>query len=462
MLSDIIAAVSTPRGQGGIAVIRISGKGSIELAEKLFFPKSKKKITDYPPRFSIYGDIADEKSNIDSGMLTYYLAPKSFTGEDMVEISCHGGYTVTSMVLSVTLEKGARMAEAGEFTRRAFVNDKISLSEAEAIGNILYAEGERAVRLSAKHVEGALKRKTDAIEGELVALISSLYASIDYPEEDLEDISDDALLARVSGIIDGCEGLISTYRSGHAVTYGINTVIVGKPNVGKSSFFNSLLSAKKAIVTDIPGTTRDVLEQSVEIDGVVLRLFDTAGIRGETTDEIEAMGVDIAKEKIKEPTTELVLALFDLSRPLDSSDRELIEILEDYISSRTVIPVFTKSDKESAFDRLEIEERLGKGYSVSTLTGEGMETLKKNIIHKFITDDSALEKGEALTNIRQLTSLKKTVEALRSAENLVKSGMKDMGAMELENALSVIGELDSRTAADKVVNEIFSKFCVGK
>ena len=462
MLSDIIAAVSTPRGQGGIAVIRVSGRGAIELSAKLFRPKSQKEITDYPPRFCIYGDIFDEKSLIDSGILSYYVSPSSFTGEDMVEISCHGGYTVTSMVLSAVLEKGARMAEPGEFTKRAFVNDKISLTEAEAIGNLLSAEGERAVRLSARHAEGALKKKTESIGNELVSLISSLYASIDYPEEDLEDMDDSTLLERISEIDGKCEHLISTYRSGHAVAHGINTVIVGKPNVGKSSFFNALLSEKKAIVTDIPGTTRDVLEQSVEINGVILRLFDTAGIREDTTDEIESMGVDIAKEKINSSTTELILALFDLSRPLDLSDMEMIKYLKENSIGKTVIPVFTKTDKGCAFDRSIVEKELGEGYAISTMTGEGLESLKKGAIERFITEDSLVDNGEVLTNIRQLTSLKKTSATLKEAYRLVLDGMKDMGAMELENALNTLAEIDSRKAMEKVVNEIFSKFCVGK
>ncbi len=461
MLSDIIAAVSTPRGQGGIAVIRISGSGAIELSEKIFSAKSGKALKSYPERYAVYGDIYDEKSNIDSGMLTYFVAPRSFTGEDMVEISCHGGYTVTAMVLSAVLEKGARMADAGEFTRRAFINNKISLTEAEAIGDLLTAEGERAVRLSARHIDGVLSEKLEEITGEIISLISSLYASIDYPEEDLEDMDDITLLDKINDTRAKCTSLISTYKSGHAVAHGINTVIVGKPNVGKSSFFNLLLSAKKAIVTDIPGTTRDVLEQSVEIDGVVLRLFDTAGIRKDTSDEIEKVGVDIAKEKISEDSTELILPLFDLSRPLDDSDREIIEELKK-AEDKVIIPVFTKSDLASVLEKELIEKELGCGFAISGKTGEGIDTLKKAVIEGFITSENAVERGEVITNIRQITSLKKTVKTLDEAEHLVKDGMKDMGAIELERAVNIVGEIDSRTVAEKVVNEIFSKFCVGK
>ena len=462
MLNDIIAAISTPRGTGGIAVIRISGVGTLELCEKVFRPKSNKKITDYPQRYAIYGDIFDSKSVIDSGILTYFVSPNSFTGEEMAEISCHGGYTVTSMVLSAVLESGARLADAGEFTRRAFINNKISLTEAEAIGSMLQAEGERAVRLSVRHIDGALKGKLEEIENELITLVSSIYASIDYPEEDLEDMSDDVLKSRIKSAISMCDSLISTYKSGHAVSEGINTVIVGKTNVGKSSFFNALLSSKKAIVTDIPGTTRDVLEQRAEIDGIVFRLFDTAGIRSNSSDEIEMMGIDIAKETVMSDSTELILFLIDLSRELDSADREIIEFLKDNKGDKTIIPVFTKSDLPKKLQKEEIEKEFGKGYEISAKTSDGLSELKKAMIDSFVTENSLIEKGEVITNVRQLTTLKKTAEILSQALNLLENSAKDMSVIELERAVNTVGEIDSRTVAEKVVNEIFSKFCVGK
>ena len=462
MLSDIIAAVSTPRGTGGIAVIRISGAGAVELAGKVFRPKSGKSILEYKPRFAIYGDISDDVSTIDSGILTYFLSPASYTGEDMVEISCHGGYTVTSMVLSAVLEKGARMAEGGEFTRRAFINNKIGLTEAEAVGNMLTADSQRAVRLSNRHINGALKAKTDAISERLISLISSLYASIDYPEEDLEDMEDVDLISGINLLRQECEHLIETYRSGHAVAHGISTVIVGKTNVGKSSFFNALISEKKAIVTDIPGTTRDVLEQLVEIDGIALRVFDTAGIRDNTDDVIESMGIEIAREKMHADETELILALFDSSRALDESDKSLIQSLASLAETKTVIPVLTKCDEERKADISEIENTLGQVYCISCLKGDGIGELKNEIIHRFLTCESDVESGAVITNVRQQSTLKKCVDILNRAEELILSGMKDMSLIELENAANTVGEIDSRTVAERIVNEIFSKFCVGK
>ena len=461
MLNDTIAAMSTPTGTGGIAVIRISGAEALQISEKVFCAKSGKRILEYSARYAIFGDIFDSLSPIDSGLLTYYPAPNSFTGEDMVELSCHGGYTVSAMVLGAVLSAGARMAGAGEFTRRAFINDKIGLVEAEAIGNMLTADSEGAVRLSQRHMNGALSEKINSIVNELVSLISSVYASIDYPEEDLEDMGDDELLERIDALSEKCEALISTYKSGHAVAYGINTVIVGKTNVGKSSLFNALIAQNKAIVTDIPGTTRDMLEQTVEIDGVALRIFDTAGIRSNTDDIIESMGIDLAKEKAMSPDTELVLALFDSSRALDTSDAELLEILSN-ADGKTIIPVLTKNDMDIKADVGLIESRLGEAFRICAVTGEGIDLLKKEIISRFVTCGSEVGSGEVITNVRQLSSLKKCLEKTEEAKRLVSEKMKDMALCELESAVNIVGEIDSRIVAEKVVNEIFSKFCVGK
>ncbi|MBE6700607.1 MAG: tRNA uridine-5-carboxymethylaminomethyl(34) synthesis GTPase MnmE [Ruminococcaceae bacterium] len=462
MLSDIISAVSTPKGTGGIAVIRISGNGCLEILDKVFHPKSKKSIKEYPPRVCVLGDISDLRSNVDSGVAVYYKGPHSFTGEDMAEISCHGGYTVTSMVLGAVLERGARMAEGGEFTRRAFINNKITLTEAEAIGNMLSATTQGAVRLSNRHINGALGEKIDKITTSLISLVSTLYASIDYPEEDLEDMTDDDLLLNIKKVKEEVKNLIDTYKSGHAVAYGINTVIVGKPNVGKSSFFNALARETKAIVTDIPGTTRDILEQTVEIDSVALRIFDTAGIREDTNDAIEKVGVNIAKEKLLNPETELVLALFDLSRDLDEEDENIVSELEKLKEEKIIIPVFTKCDKEEKFNTEFVTEKLGEGYKISSVKGDGVEEIKKEIISRFVTCEREVESGAVLTNVRQLTTLKKCLEVLEKSENLVLSGAKDMALVELEIAVNMTGEIDSRTVSEKIVDEIFSKFCVGK
>ena len=461
MLSDVIAALSTPPGKGGVAVVRVSGEGSHDVVSKIFFPKSGKKLEDYPARFAIYGDIRDNRSTIDTALVTRFTAPSSFTGEDMVEISCHGGYIVSSMVLETVLSAGARMADAGEFTRRAFVNDKMSLSEAEAVGDILSAVSREGVRVSTSQASGILSEHMKEITDTLVSLISSLYAYIDYPDEDLEDVDDAVLGEEIDLLIKRCNNLLSTYRVGNAITHGIPAVIAGKPNVGKSSLFNSLLGEKRAIVTDIPGTTRDMLEYTVDINGVSVRLTDTAGLRNETSDTIEEMGIDIAEDKLLSPDTSLVLALFDLSCPLDSDDERLLKTL-DSCEDKTVIAVFTKCDLTCTLDKKRIEDILGEGIELSSVSGTGLEILRDRIFQSFIGEEFPSPDSVMLTSIRQRSVVQRGLEALCGAKHELEAGLKDMTGMALEQALSILAEVDARSAGEKIVDEIFSKFCVGK
>ncbi len=461
MLNDIIAALSTPVGRGGVAVIRVSGQGCHEKISRIFFPKSKKTLEDYPPRFAVYGDIRDERSVIDTALVTRFSSPSSFTGEDMVEISCHGGYIVSSMVLEAVLSCGIRMAEAGEFTRRAFINNKLSLSEAEAIGDVLSAVSREGVRLSTSQASGVLGNKMEEITSRLTSLISSLYAYIDYPDEDLEDVDDDTLADEITLLIDECKALISTYRTGNAITHGVPTVIVGKPNVGKSSLFNVLLKDEKAIVTDIPGTTRDVLEYSADVKGVSLRLIDTAGLRDKTCDAIEEMGMDIARARLTAPETSLILALFDTSRAFDSDDGRLLDTLKE-LEGKTVIPVFTKGDLEEKLDRAPIVEALGEGIVISSFSKEGIERLENRIFESFIGEEFPSPESAMLTSIRQKSVVERGLDGLIRAKRELETGLKDMTGMTLEEALSSLLEVDARSAGEKIVDEIFSKFCVGK
>ena len=461
MLNDMIAALSTPVGRGGIAVIRVSGQGCHETVSRIFFPKSGKKLTDYQPRFAIYGDIRDEHSVIDTALVTLFLSPSSFTGEDMVEISCHGGYIVSSMVLETVLSQGVRMAEAGEFTRRAFINNKLSLSEAEAIGDVLSAVSREGVRLSTSQASGVLGERMQMITSHLTSLISSLYAYIDYPDEDLEDLDDVTLKCEIENLIGECEKLLSTYRTGNAITHGVPTVIVGKPNVGKSSLFNILLKDDKAIVTDIPGTTRDVLEYNADVKGVSLRLIDTAGLRDKTEDAIEEMGMDIARSKLTSPETSLILALFDTSREFDGDDEKLLDTLKE-IRGKTVIPIFTKCDLEEKFDKTLVENVLGKGIVISSFSKDGIDELENRIFESFIGEEFPSPESAMLTSIRQKSVVERGLDGLRRALDELKNGLKDMTGMTLEEALSSLLEVDARSAGEKIVDEIFSKFCVGK
>ena len=461
MLNDVIAALSTPIGRGGVALVRVSGQGCHELISQIFFPKSGKIFTDYSPRVAVYGEIRDSKSLIDTALVTRFASPASFTGEDMVEISCHGGYIVSSMVLETVLSLGIRMAEAGEFTRRSFINNKMTLSEAEAIGDVLSAVSCEGVRVSASQASGVLGERMKSITDTLTSLISSLYAYIDYPDEDLEDMEDGELDKSIDFVISDAESLLATYRVGNAITHGVPTVIVGKPNVGKSSLFNTLLKDERAIVTDIPGTTRDVLEYNADVKGVSLRLIDTAGLREKTSDAIEEMGMDIARAKLEARETSLVLALFDLSRVFDSDDERLIEALKG-LDGKTVIPVFTKSDLEKKLDKDLIENTLGDGVVLSSFTKEGVESLENRIFESFIGDDFPSPESAMLTSIRQKSVVENGLEALKRAKHELEYGFKDMTGMILEEALGVLLEVDARSAGEKIVDEIFSKFCVGK
>jgi tRNA modification GTPase len=322
MHGNVIAANSTPPGKGGVAVIRMSGEGAFEIAKKVFLPFSGKDLDDYRPRSQIYGYIIYNGEKIDDGMLTCFPAPRSYTGEDTVEISCHGGILVTRTVLEALFAAGATPAQAGEFTRRAFINGKLSLSEAEAIGTLLEATSHEQIRLSASPARAKLLEAINGIRTSLIDVMSSIYARIDYPDEDLGEFSDEETVERLCTVRESLSRLIDTYRTGRAINEGISTVIAGKPNVGKSTLYNLLVGEDAAIVTDIAGTTRDILERTVSLGRVSLRLTDTAGVRSGELDKVEEIGIERSKEKIT--SSELILAVFDLSREVDESDLTLI------------------------------------------------------------------------------------------------------------------------------------------
>ena len=299
MRGNVIAQVSTPPGKGGVAVIRMSGAGAFKIAEKVFLPISKKQIADYPARTQIYGYIIYNEERVDDGMLTLFPAPHSYTGEDTVEISCHGGILVTRTVLEALFAAGAVSAEAGEFTRRAFINGKLSLSEAEAIGTLLEATSREQIRLSASPARKKLTEAINSIRDGLVSLMSSIYARIDYPDEDLGEFSDNETVEELTKIRTELVRLINTYKTGRAINEGISTVICGKPNVGKSTLYNLLAGEDAAIVTDVAGTTRDILERTVSLGRVTLKITDTAGVRsGEDIDKVEKIGIGKSKDRI--------------------------------------------------------------------------------------------------------------------------------------------------------------------
>ena len=451
---NTVAAISTPYGKGGVAVVRISGDRAFEIASKCFKPEYKESLTDYPPRHAVYGGIIKENTVIDHGMAYLFKAPNSFTGEDMVEISCHGGIQITAMVLEAVLCRGAAQAGPGEFTKRAFLNNKLTLTQAEAVAELLDAESEAAALLSHSQLSGKLSRKTDEIHDTLVRLISTLYASIDYPEEDLEDMSDSELEGELVLLLEKTLALKESYKTGRAVTGGVDTAIVGCPNAGKSSLFNALAGENRAIVTDIPGTTRDVIDVRVKVGNIMLNLRDTAGIRGDTADAVEKIGVGLSLESIER--SELVLAVFDGSRPLSEDDGYIISRLEE--SGKQVIALVNKCDK----DTFSVPSLPFDTVTVSADSGEGISVLKEKITDLYDSQRINPSDGGLITNARQYSNIFKAHSSISEALGNLRSGMKDMCGMLLEEALSELGELDGRSVSEEIVHSIFSRFCVGK
>ncbi len=457
-----IAAISTPPGKGGVAIIRISGTDALDIAARMFRPASKKDLRDATPRMQIRGSIVYESEEIDDGMATYFKAPHSYTGEDTVEIACHGGILVTQTVLEAAFACGAAPAGAGEFTRRAFINGKLSLVETEAIGSLLEAESRDQIKLSSQKSRGALASKIDDIRSLLTSVLSSIYARIDYPDEDLGDFSDSEAADVLSKARSLTADLIHTYRTGRSVNEGIITVICGKPNVGKSSLYNLLLGEDAAIVTSIEGTTRDVLTDKISLGKVLLKISDTAGVRsGDGLDLVEKIGIKRSREKIS--SAELILAVFDGSREISSDDRALINELSH--CDGTKIAVINKCDLETKFALQGYDEIFDSVISVSAESkkDETISSLTKLVERLFTDERISIGSDAVISSARQNASLSRTLTHIDSAIDALRLGIsQDAASSDIERALGAIAELDGRAVSEEVVADIFSKFCVGK
>lgn len=472
MITNTIAAISTPLGRGGISVIRISGPDAFGVAEKMFYPKSGKKLGEYRASSAVYGDIIADIGKIDDGVAVIYRAPHSYTGEDTVEISCHGGVLLTERVLGTAFLCGAVPAGPGEFTQRAFMNGKLGLSEAEAVIGLINAESEEKLLLCSSHASGVLSRRTEEICASLVRLLSSVYVSLDYPDEDLRELGDDEFRASLDEIYGMLSESAETYHEGKAVCEGVRTVLLGKPNTGKSSLMNVLLKKERAIVTDIPGTTRDTIEETVNAGRIMLRLCDTAGLRAESGDEVERIGMERTLRAAED--AELIIAVFDRSRPLDSDDLKLIASLRTYSESgKSVIIALNKTDLEPAFEEAELCSLLsGPGTEfydkyklcrICAANGEGVQELKNAAQACFADGYTDYTSVAVIANARQFSAVCAARDAVGRARDAFALGMgSDVCGLDLEAALSAIGELDGRSVAEEVTNEIFHNFCVGK
>lgn len=459
-LLDTIAAVSTPYGKGGVAMIRISGDEAFSIADKVFKCASGLALSDVPHGKMAYGEIfmAGEAVSVDDGMAVRFCAPHSFTGEDTVEITCHGGILVTRKVLAAVLSAGARHAEAGEFTRRAYISGKMKLTQAEALGDLLEADSETRLTLARNGMRGNLARAASDIYVSLRDVMTSMYAAIDFPDEDLAQMSRAEISDALRQAIENIRKLMNTYRTGRAVNEGIPTVICGRANAGKSSVYNRILGYEAAIVTDIEGTTRDVLREKATLGSTTLLLCDTAGLR-QTDDVVENIGIERTLGALDE--AELVLAVFDASAPLNDEDVALVSRIK--ASGKTAIALLNKTDKldDVAFNI--DKSAFVSVVNVSALSGDGFDDLARAVDDLYIDGALDISSDAVVTGARQYASLSSASEALeQSIADLDSELPLDLVSVGLESAMSALGEVDGRQIGEEIVAEIFSKFCVGK
>ena len=461
---DTIAAIATPYGKGGVAMIRISGADALSVADKMFKCASGKPLSAMPIARACYGEIImpnEDNKSIDDGIAVYFKAPHSFTGEDTVEISCHGGVLMTQKVLTCALVSGARMAEAGEFTRRAYIYGKIKLNEAESLGNLLEAKSEGQLTLARNGMRGRLSAKMEEFYEELRAVLTGIYANIDFPDEDLADMSRDEMLDALKNVLENVKTLAKTYKTGSAVTEGIPTVICGRTNAGKSSVYNRILGYDAAIVTDIEGTTRDVLRETASLGKTTLLLCDTAGIR-KTEDKVESIGIERSLQEIEKAA--LVLAVFDGSRLPDGEDAELVQnISERNIAS---VALINKSDifEDSSLNEFKkLTKNFDRCIEISAADGKGFDELADVLDSMFIDGTLDIENDAIITGARQYAAICNAIELLTRAVDDIEMGISlDACCVEVECAMSALGELDGREIGEDIVAQIFSHFCVGK
>jgi tRNA modification GTPase len=456
---DTIAAIATPIGQAGIGIIRISGLESLEIARKVFKPKTPQSLLKSHRLYMGY--VCDPHSGdiIDEVLLSFMAAPNSYTREDVVEINSHSGYTLLSRILGILMVLGARMAEPGEFTQRAFLNGRIDLTQAEAVVDLMNARSERGLVLAARQIRGSIKRDTEALRKKAIHILANAEAAIDFPEEDVEHLfRDEGAEFIETNLVEPIDILIKAHADRIWVD-GINTVIVGRVNSGKSSLLNRLLNEQKAIVTDIPGTTRDVIESTFNISGIPLRIMDTAGLR-EVKDEVERLGIHLTRQKTAE--ADLLLIIIDRSRPLNRDDRDILAQCEN----RKVLVVINKIDLPPAEGYSDMADLLNRFTTVeiSALTGQGIDRLKK-AIHDAILSDAALSvtTSHAVPNLRHREALKAARECFLNASIKARNNAPmEIVAFELRSGLEHLGEITGQTIDDEILDSIFSQFCLGK
>ncbi|EHS7181484.1 tRNA uridine-5-carboxymethylaminomethyl(34) synthesis GTPase MnmE [Staphylococcus pseudintermedius] len=456
---DTITSISTPMGEGAIGIVRLSGHDAVEIADKLY--KGKHLLKDVPTHTINYGHIIDPETEevVEEVMVSVLRAPRTFTREDIVEINCHGGILTINRVLELTMTYGARMAEPGEYTKRAFLNGRIDLSQAEAVMDFIRSKTDRASKVAMNQIEGRLSDLIKRQRQSILEILAQVEVNIDYPEyDDVEDATTEFLLERSQEIKQEIQKLLDTGVQGKIMREGLSTVIVGKPNVGKSSMLNNLIQDNKAIVTEVAGTTRDVLEEYVNVRGVPLRLVDTAGIR-ETEDIVERIGVERSRKALSE--ADLILFVLNYNEPLTEDDRKLYEV----IKNEDAIVIINKTDLEQRLDLAEVEKMVGDMPIIQTsmLQQQGIDELEIQISDLFFGGEVQSQDMTYVSNSRHISLLKQAKNAIQDAIDAAEMGVPmDMVQIDLTRTWEILGEIIGESASEELIDQLFSQFCLGK
>ncbi|WP_440897377.1 tRNA uridine-5-carboxymethylaminomethyl(34) synthesis GTPase MnmE [Amphibacillus sp. Q70] len=455
---DTIAAISTPLGEGAIAIVRLSGDQALTITNKIFSGRDLSKVNSHTIH---YGKIIDSETNemIEEVMVNVMKAPKTFTREDVVEINCHGGLASVNRLLELVLQLGARLAEPGEFTKRAFLNGRIDLSQAEAVMDLIRAKTDRAMDVAIQQLDGRLSKLIQRLRQDLIETVAHVEVNIDYPEyDDVEEMTQTVLLEKTTAVYHEIEKLLSMAKQGKILREGISTAIIGKPNVGKSSLMNALVQENKAIVTDIPGTTRDIIEEYVNIRGVPLRLVDTAGIR-ETEDIIEKIGVERSRQVLKE--ADLILLVLNNNEPLSEQDYQLLELVNDL----ELIVLINKTDLPTKLDQTKVKQLVKNHPVISTslIEEEGIDDLEEAIANIFFSGQLEADDLSYVSNVRHIQLLKQALTALDDARGAINAGMPmDLIQIDVTRTWQILGEIIGDTVQDSLIDQLFAQFCLGK
>jgi len=455
---DTIAAISTPYGNGGIGIIRISGEKAFDIAEEIF--AGRKKFDEIKTHTINYGKIVDPESGetLDEVLLSKMRKPNTFTREDVIEINCHGGTVVLKNILELILRKGARLAEPGEFTKRAFLNGRLDLSQAEAVIDLINAKTGESSKAAINQLEGKLSVKLKEARSKLIEVLAHIEVTVDYPEHDIEEITGEKVYSEIKDVKDKLFNIIKGFEKGRIIREGINAVIVGRPNVGKSSLLNELTGKSKAIVTDIPGTTRDIIEDYINLNGIPVRIIDTAGIR-ETEDLVEKIGVEKTHRELE--SADLIIMMIDAGQGIGKEDLEIL----DRVKNKKVIVLINKIDLVKEESITEIESKLGdkKIIRMSIKEEIGMDKLADAVVELFVKGEVNLNNEILITNVRHKNLIDKAIESIDYAINAYESGMPlDMITIDIVNSAQYLGEITGESVSEDVMNEIFSRFCLGK